>query len=169
MTDIDVNKLEVIDKCLLIFIDYYKYYSIFLSQTLETNYNSFKDNINTSRKNRYVKNIENNLESITKLEDKKYNENLYNKMIEDSKLCIKKSYKAELIDSSYSRYLDSLIKGSSKDIIINFIKEYEALCYIEKEVKKVFKTFNRFYSSPKIIINIVYFIIYSYFSRKFLR
>ena len=137
MTDIDVNKLEVIDKCILLFIKYNKHYSNFLGQTLEANYNSFKDNVNTGRKNRYINNIENNLDSITKIEDKKYNEDLYNNVIEDSKSYIKKSYKDGLIDSTYSRYLDSLIKGISKDIIISFIKEYESLCYIKKEVKKV--------------------------------
>ena len=129
----DVNKLVVIDKCILLFIEYGKNVSEFLGSTLESNYISYKDNINSSKRNRCLKNIDNNLDS---LESKKYD---INSMLEECRLYIKKCYRSDLVDSSYSRYLNSLLTSNYKDTFSNFIKEYDSIVNNDKEKKVVKK------------------------------
>ena len=129
----DVNKLVVIDKCILLFVEYGKKVSEFLGNTLESNYISYKDNINSSKRNRCLKNIDNNLDS---LESKKYD---INSMLEECRLYIKKCYRNDLVDSSYSRYLNSLLTDSYRETFNGFVKEYDSIVNNDREKKVVKK------------------------------
>ncbi len=134
------NKIFVINHCLEMCVGYCKIYSSFLGECLLQNIHMFIENVYSSQKKKYIKKIINHIDSLERIEIKKYDKEQFEFLKNGLKEYIKISFKDKIINSSYSRHLVTLVdKKSFKNIVLAFLNECEKFTIKESKPKKIVK------------------------------